>query len=91
VTDTALQRGAWRSADGNLALIFVNVTDQPLSAVLKFDGTVYGFGEGDTLSVTPRTEDGPGQPVTKPCVFEQSIELEPYAALAYEIAPAPGG
>ena len=86
ITDTALQRGAWKSSDGKLALIFVNVTDEPLSATLKFDGTDYGFATDARFTITKRTEDGQADTFERPCAFEMKIELPPYDAWAYEIA-----
>ncbi|MFQ6132489.1 MAG: DUF6259 domain-containing protein [Armatimonadota bacterium] len=85
ITDTALQRGAWKSRDGRLALIFVNVTDQPLGATLRFDGEDYGLGPAKTLTITPRDEGGPRQPFERPSDFEMPIDLPPYGAIAYEI------
>ncbi len=85
ITDDALQRGAWRSRDGRLALLFVNVLDRPLDATLKFDGSSYDFDEDARLSVTRRTEDGKGDPAEKPCVFDMQFTIAPYGAVAYEI------
>jgi len=86
VTDTALQRGAWRAADGRLALLFINVADEELQAELVFDGPAYGFPADATLTVTPRTEEGPGQPTTEPASFRRTIALAPHQALALEVS-----
>ena len=86
VTDSALQRGAWKSRDGGLALVFVNTSGQPLSGDLTFDGTEYGFAEEATLLLTPRTEDGAGVAVAKPCSFELRLDVPAYGAVAYEAA-----
>jgi hypothetical protein len=88
VTDSALQRSAWKSSDGRLAVVLVNALDRPLQATLKIDGTRYGFAAGSTLSVTPRTEEGTSAALTKACLFELPVELPAYGAVAYEIAPA---
>jgi hypothetical protein len=85
VTDTALQRGAWRARDGRLALLFVNVTDQPLSAELSFRGRTYGFPARARLTITVRTEVGPGEPWTAPVTFTRPLTLPPYQAVAWEI------
>lgn len=85
VTDSALQRGAWKAEDGRLALIFVNSTDQPVKGTLKFDGETYGFDAGAYLSWTPRDEDGAKESFTKPCAFDMPLEVEPYGAVAFEI------
>ena len=87
ITDTALQRGAWKSRDGRLALIFVNVTDQPLAATLRFDAKDYGFGTATKLLITPRDEQGAKQPFERPPRLEMPVELAPFAAVAYEIRP----
>lgn len=86
ITDDALQRGAWRSRDGNLALVFANVLDRPLTVTLEFDGETYGFPADSSLTITSRTEDGPGDTVEKPCAFEIEMTLPAYGAVAYEIA-----
>jgi hypothetical protein len=86
VTDTALQRGAWRAADGRLVLLFVNVADEELHPELVFDGAAYGFPKGTKLTVTPRTEEGPGEPATEPAAFRRKLSLAPHQALALEVA-----
>jgi hypothetical protein len=85
ITDDALQRGAWRSDDGALALVFVNVLDEPLPFTLNFDGEVYGFAPETQFTIRPRTEDGPGDPVEKPCSFTLETNLPAYGAIAYEV------
>jgi len=87
ITDTALQRGAWRSPEGKLALIFVNVLGEPLEATLRFDAATYGL-EGEQVTVRERTEDGPGATSSMPPVFEQPLRLAPYQAVVYEVAGA---
>ncbi len=86
VTDSVLQRGAWKAGDGSLALIFVNVADQPISGRLVFDGAQYGFNEETILSVSQRTEDGVGEAIQRPAAFEFDLTLPAYGAVAYEIA-----
>ncbi|MCE5218174.1 DUF6259 domain-containing protein [bacterium] len=90
VTDSALQRGAWKSQDGKLVVLLVNVLDKPLQVTLKMDGTRYGFAKGSTLSVTPRSEDGSGTAMTRPATFDLPVELPAYGAIAYEIAARSG-
>ena len=85
VTDSALQRGAWKSSDGGLVLILINVTNEAISGNLEFNGTEYGFAEQATLLVTPRTENGPAVSVEKPCTFALNLEVPAYGAIAYEI------
>ena len=85
VTDSALQRGAWKSSDGGLALILVNVTNEAISGHLDFDGAEYGFAEQATLLVTLRTENGPAVSVEKPCTFALNLDVPAYGVIAYEI------
>jgi hypothetical protein len=86
VTDTALQRAAWSNRKGHLALIFVNSSDQEVSATLKFSGTTYGFGAQERLQVTPRDENGTQETVERPCNFELPIKLGPQQAICYEVS-----
>lgn len=90
VTDSAIQRGAWRARDGRVALIFVNVTDGPLSAMLRFDGTDYGFPAARRVTVQARAEDGTAPPSVHDAKFTMPIELPAFGALALEIARAGG-
>lgn len=85
VTGSALQRGAWKSADGRLALIFVNVAGQPLSARVHLDGASYGFAGTTAFHVTPRTESGRQTTFEKPRAFTLRLRLPPYDAVAYEL------
>lgn len=86
VTDTALQRGAWSDRKGKVALIFVNSSDQELSATLKFAGATYGFGPEDRLQVIGRDENGTQAALERPCDFELPIQLGPQQAIAYEVS-----
>jgi hypothetical protein len=50
--------GAWRlPQEGKLALLFVNVSDQLVTATLEFDGKSYGF-QGKRLRLTEVSEKG---------------------------------
>lgn len=85
VTTPAILSGAWRAEDGRLALIFVNVSDAEQSAELDFDGEGYGLPKSPHLTVTPRTEGGPGEAVREERRFQRTIHLKPHDALALEI------
>ncbi|HCU38753.1 MAG TPA: hypothetical protein DGT21_26055 [Armatimonadetes bacterium] len=61
--------------------------DRPLTVTLEFDGETYGFPADSSLTITSRTEDGPGDTAQKPCAFEMEMTLPAYGALAYEIVP----
>jgi len=96
VTDRAVQAGAWLArndkshgqdarASSRLALIFVNVTSGTLSLDLDFKGKDYGL-DASELRLIPRTELGPAEPVIVPLTFRRSIRLEPFEAVAFELA-----
>ena len=51
VTESALQRGAWRAQDGRLVLFFLNTSDEEIATTLEFDGT-----RTKTLYLPMRTE-----------------------------------
>jgi len=87
VTTPAILSGAWRAKDGRLALIFVNVSDAAQSAELDFDAGQYDLDGSPFLTVTPRTEDGAGEPVREKKRFLRSIKLKPHDAIAFEISP----
>jgi hypothetical protein len=87
VTTPAVLSGAWRAEDGRLALIFVNVSDAEQGAELDFDAEGYGLPKSPHLTVTPRTEGGPGEAVREERRFQRAIHLKPHEALALEICP----
>jgi hypothetical protein len=71
----------------SLALIFVNVSDSVQTADLEFDAGQYSLDASPSLTVTPRTENGPEEPTTEERRFRRSIQLKPYDAIAFEISP----
>jgi hypothetical protein len=87
VTTPAILSGAWEAEDGRLALIFVNVSDSVQTADLEFDAGQYSLDASPSLTVTPRTENGPEEPTTEERRFRRSIQLKPYDAIAFEISP----
>ncbi len=86
VETDAVLTGAWKlHREGKLALLFVNVSDQPVTATLEFDGTSYGF-RGKRLKVTEVSEKGQGAEELLPLSFRKTIRFHPRTAFAFEIS-----
>ena len=80
VTLSALQCSAWRSKNGDLALVFVNITKQPLTFKLDFTGASYGIS-----TKTKFKQLIIGQPdirKNRPVNFSERITLAPLQAMA---------
>ncbi len=85
VATDAVLTGAWRRpAEKRLALIFVNVGDQPLSARIAYDAKPYGF-QGGELKLTKITPQGPGESGPTPPVLEREAAFPPRSAWAWEL------
>ncbi|HPA17677.1 MAG TPA: DUF6259 domain-containing protein [Verrucomicrobiae bacterium] len=83
VTTDALLGGAWRlPRDGRLAMIFVNVSDAPVRAVVEFEAGRYGMGSVP-LSLTEAGAEG----VAVNPIFEREITVPARSARAWELAP----
>jgi len=90
-TDAVLV-GAWRlPQEGKLALLFVNVSDQPVIVTVAFDGRTYGFQQ-PMVTVTELRAEGKGRvkncPLISatPCLYRperhwrgKSLPAEPFA------------
>ena len=63
LTIPSVLTSSWRSADGRVAIVFVNLTRQPKDIKFEFDAVDYGFDPGTKLTVTRRTSVGT-KPVT---------------------------
>jgi hypothetical protein len=86
VETDAVLTGAWRLPQkGKLALLFVNVSDQLVTATLEFDGKSYGF-RSKRLRVTEVSEKGRGAEELLPLSFRKTILFRPRTAFAFEIA-----
>ncbi len=91
VTTDAVMTGAWRlPADNRLVLLFVNVSDQPLTTRLDFDAGRYGL-EGDELQIVKLAADGAEESFTAPTAFQRELTFAPQAAWAWELAPGRSG
>jgi hypothetical protein len=88
VSTDAVLTGAWRiPRERRLILLFVNVSDEPLSARLRFEGKAYGI-EGDLLRITRWTAEGPGETFTAPNAFERTLSFAPRTAWGWEVRPS---
>jgi len=97
VETDAVLTGAWKLPNSalrtshpapqkvSLVLLFVNVSDQPVTATLEFDGRSYGF-RGKRLRVTEVSEKGKGVGELLPLSFRKTIRFHPRTAFALEIS-----
>jgi len=87
VTTDAVLTGAWRLPKENrLLLLFANVSEEPVTATLRFDSNAYGIDPDKTRWRV--TEEGMGNPRTREFAaeFEQQIELKPRAVQTWELS-----
>lgn len=85
VTTSAVLTGAWQQPhEGRLVLLFVNVSDQPLTAQYAFDAARYGLAKKD-VRVTRLTADGPGETFRAPATFQRELTFPAKTAWAWEI------
>jgi hypothetical protein len=85
VTTDAVLTGAWhRPQDHRLALVFVNVADQPVTARLEYDARPYGL-PGPEVTLLEITPDGPGERPTTPPVLARDVTFPPRSARAWEL------
>lgn len=89
VTTDAVLTGAWKlPQDDRLALIFVNVSDDPVSTGISFDATDYGI-ECTQLHVTHIRPEGPGKTHTRPAFFHEVLSFPARIALAWDMVWEP--
>jgi len=85
VTTDALLAGAWSLPDERrLVLLFVNVSDQELTAACEFDAGRYGLA-GETFSAEELTAEGGGTKWTAARTFRRDIALPAGTARAWEL------
>jgi len=85
VTTDAVLTGAWRlPSDNKLVLIFVNVSDEPVSAQLHFDGNQHRI-DGEQVCVTTITQEGTRETFVAPSVFQRELNFPPRTAWVWEI------
>jgi hypothetical protein len=85
-TDSVLT-GAWQlPKERRLALFFANVSDQPLTATLRFDANEYGI-RAKTLRCRVIGDGAEDASVCDfPSRFEQPIEFKPRCVQAWELS-----
>ena len=89
VTTDAVLTGAWElPAEGKLALIFVNVSDKPVTAKVAFDAAAHGL-KADKLRLAHITPDAAvAKWEVAPPKFTRKVTFEPRKAWAWQFAPA---
>jgi len=91
VTTNAVLTGAWHQpASRRLVLVFVNVSDQPVTAQVDFDARVYGFA-GKGLSLTRITPAGKDDIVPEALQVLREATFPPRSAWAWELVEKKGG
>ncbi|NLF70971.1 MAG: hypothetical protein GX575_18210 [Candidatus Anammoximicrobium sp.] len=86
VTTDALLAGAWSlPADKRLVLLFVNVSDQPLTVACDFTADQYAL-PGETFAAVELTSEGEGQKWTAPRTFRRDVSLPPHTARAWQLS-----
>lgn len=85
VTTDAVLTGAWHQpAAARLVLIFVNVSDAPVSATVEYDLAVLGLGKKEAR-LRQVTEAGPGSESFLQCPLRQEASFPARSAVAWEI------
>lgn len=89
VTTDAVLTGAWQLPDENkLVLLFVNVGDKAVTAMLSFDGKAYGL-KGKRLRITVLTEQGRRETLTTPLSFRRRLTFPSRTVFAWEVTTIP--
>ena len=87
VTTDAVLTGAWEQpARKKVVLIFVNVSDKPVTAQVPFDASSHAL-PGEKVRLTRITSDGPGRAESAPARFTRKILFAPEKAWAWEVTP----
>lgn len=85
VTTDAVLTGAWRQPTAKrLVLIFVNVSDQAVTARVHYDARPYGFSIGE-VRLTKITAEGLGEASPTPPVVDREVTFPPRSAWAWEM------
>jgi len=86
VTTDALMVGVWRlPKERKLAMLLVNVSDEPIRATLDFDAARYDL-PADSLKLTQISGNGPAETAHLPPAFQREVLAAPRQAWAWEIA-----
>jgi hypothetical protein len=90
ITTDAIMPGAWRlENEDKVVLLFVNVSDKPISGHVQFDPREYGLG-GGTIRATRITSAGPQDSFSIQSVGKIKVDFAPQNVFAWEIAKAQG-
>lgn len=85
VTTDAVLTAAWVQPNGRrAAVLFVNVSDQPVKAKLRLDAAEYGFANQPLKAVVIGPK-GPGDSFSSPSVIDREIEIPARSAFAWEL------
>ncbi len=76
ITDSAIQRSAWRAEDESVAFVFANATEKELPFTWHFDGAQYGFDKHPLEYKDVREADATGWKSISQS-FKRAIKLEP--------------
>lgn len=86
VTTDAVMAGAWhRPSDNRLVLVFVNVSDAPVTATVDFDATRYGLS-GPEVRLTTIDGPAPGKTFQCPPHVVRLVTFPPRHAWAWEVS-----
>ncbi|MCL5098648.1 MAG: DUF6259 domain-containing protein, partial [Candidatus Omnitrophica bacterium] len=86
VTKDAVLTGAWKiPAEQRLVLLFVNMSDQPVSSILDFDPAQYGLADHTYKCVTIKQPGDASEPQSRTGPFKQSVTFAPLEAVAWEL------
>ena len=84
VTTPAVLTGAWSlPREKKTILLFVNVSEQPVSSGFAFEAAECGFGK-NTLRRRRIAPDGDGEPEIVESTFTATLELKPLSTWAWE-------
>lgn len=85
VTTDAVLTGAWHQPHAQrLALVFVNVSTNPVAAQVNYDLRPYGLG-GATVRLTTLSPEGPGSSSTTPATLGRETIFPSLSAVAWEV------
>lgn len=85
VTTDAVLTGAWTEpAKKRLVLLFANVSDQPVTARVRYDAAPYGL-TGSALKVAKILPDAAGETFTTPSVLDREVTFPAGTVWGWEI------
>jgi hypothetical protein len=87
VTTDAVLTGAWTlPREHRSVLLFVNVSDQPVTARLQIDAAAYGVG-GPQVRIATVKATGQGESFVSPSKIERELSFPARSAFALELRP----